>query len=60
MIALGLLVPAVLMEILLVQVSGRRVWLGNIAFSFVFALAGTLLMNADWTHFKKLGQQPET
>ncbi len=60
MIALGLLVPAVLMEILLVQVSGRRVWLGNIAFSFVFALAGTLLMNADWTHFKKPGQQPET
>lgn len=46
-LALGLLVPAVLLEILLVVVSGRTIWLGNIALSLLFGLAGLLLMNAD-------------
>jgi glycopeptide antibiotics resistance protein len=47
MIALGWVLPAVLLEILLAGVSGRRIWAGNIAFSLVFGLAGILLINAD-------------
>ncbi len=47
MLALGWALPAVLLEVLLVWVSGRRIWLGNIALSLVFGLAGMLLINAD-------------
>jgi len=47
MLALGWALPAVLLEILLVGVSGRRIWVGNIVFSLVFGLAGMLLINAD-------------
>jgi hypothetical protein len=47
MLPLGLLLPAVLLEILLAVVSGRRVWAGNIALSLIFGLAGILLINAD-------------
>jgi glycopeptide antibiotics resistance protein len=47
MIALGWVLPAVLLEVLLAAVSGRRIWAGNIAFSLVFGLAGILLVNAD-------------
>lgn len=47
MIALGWFLPAVLLELLLAGVSGRRIWLGNIALSLVFGLAGILLINAD-------------
>ncbi len=47
MLALGWVLPAVLLEILLAAVSGRRIWAGNIALSLVFGLAGILLINAD-------------
>ncbi len=47
MLALGLALPAVLLEILLAGMSGRRIWVGNIALSLVFGLAGVLLINAD-------------
>jgi glycopeptide antibiotics resistance protein len=47
MLALGWVLPAVLLEILLAAVSGRRIWAGNIALSLVFGLAGILLVNAD-------------
>jgi VanZ family protein len=46
-LALGWIVPPVLFEFFLVVVSGRRIWVENIAFSLIFALAGVLLMNAD-------------
>ena len=46
-LALGWAIPAVLLEILLAGVSGRRIWVGNIALSLVFGLAGALLINAD-------------
>jgi glycopeptide antibiotics resistance protein len=46
-LALGWVLPAVLLEILLAAVSGRRIWPGNIALSLVFGLAGILLINAD-------------
>jgi hypothetical protein len=41
------LAPAVLLEILLMGVSGRRLWIGDIVYSVVFGLAGMLLVNAD-------------
>ena len=47
MFALALILPAVLLEILLAEVSGRRIGIGNIALSLVFELAGVLLINAD-------------
>jgi glycopeptide antibiotics resistance protein len=46
-LVLGWAVPALLLEILLAKVSGRRIWAGNIAFSLFFGLAGILLINAD-------------
>jgi VanZ family protein len=51
-IALGLVLPAVLLEILLAGVSGRKILFGNIALSLVFGVAGILLINAD-PRFKK-------
>ena len=47
MLVLGVLLPGVLLEVLLVVVSGRSIWLGNIALSLLFGFAGILLMNAD-------------
>jgi hypothetical protein len=47
MLAFGWALPAVLLEILLSGMSGRRIWPGNIALSLVFGLAGILLINAD-------------
>ena len=47
MLALGLVLPALLLEILLAGVSGRRILVGNIALSLVAGLAGILLINAD-------------
>jgi len=47
LLALGWVLPAVLFEFFLAGVSGRRIWIGNIAFSLVFTLAGILLINAD-------------
>jgi len=47
MLGFGLILPAVLLEILLAMVSGRRIWIGNIVFSLIFGLAGILLVNAD-------------
>jgi len=46
-VVLGGILPAVLLEILLALVSGRRIWVGNIALSLLFGLAGILLINAD-------------
>ena len=42
MLALGWVLPAVLLEVFLAGVSGRRIWIGNIALSLVFGLAGIL------------------
>jgi len=47
MLIFGGVLPAVLFEILLALVSGRRIWPINIAFSLVFGAAGILMMNAD-------------
>jgi hypothetical protein len=47
MLVLGLILPAVLLEVLLSAVSGRRIWAGNVGFSLAFGLAGILLINAD-------------
>jgi hypothetical protein len=47
MVALGWTLPAVLFEIFLVEISGRRIWAGNIVLALVFGLAGMLLINAD-------------
>jgi len=47
MLALGWVLPAVLLEVFLAGMSGRRIWIGNIVLSLVFGLAGILLINAD-------------
>ena len=47
MVVLWGILPAVLLEILLAWVSGRRIWVGNISLSLLFGLAGILLINAD-------------
>jgi hypothetical protein len=47
MLALGWALPAVLLEIFLAAISGRRIWPGNIVLSLVFGIAGMLLINAD-------------
>jgi VanZ family protein len=47
MLALGWVLPAVLLEILLAGMSGRRIWFENIVLSLVFGLGGVLLINAD-------------
>ena len=52
MLVFGLLLPAILLEVLEVGVSGRRVWFGNIAMSVVFGLAGVALMKADVRHVR--------
>jgi len=41
------LAPTVLLEILLMGVSGRRLWIEDIVYSVIFGLAGMLLVNAD-------------
>lgn len=46
------ILPAVLLEIFLALVSGRRIWPEDVALSVMFGLAGALLANAD-RHFKK-------
>jgi hypothetical protein len=47
LLAIGWVLPAVLLESLLAAVSGRRIWAGNIALSLIFGLAGILIVNAD-------------
>jgi glycopeptide antibiotics resistance protein len=47
LLVLGWFLPAVVCEALLVVQTGRRIWLGNIAMSLAFELAGMLLINAD-------------
>jgi VanZ family protein len=47
MLFLGLILPAVLLEVLLAAVSGRRIWAGNVGLCLAFGLAGILLINAD-------------
>jgi hypothetical protein len=51
MLALGWAFPAVLLEIFLAGMSGRRIWPGNIVLSLIFGIAGMLLINAD-RHFE--------
>jgi hypothetical protein len=46
-LALGWVLPAVLLEAFLAGVSGRRIWVGNFALSLFFGLAGILLINSD-------------
>ncbi len=46
-LALGLVFSALLLEMILAGVSGRRIWAGNIGLSLVFGLAGIMLINAD-------------
>jgi len=46
-LALAWILPALLLEILLAEVSGRGILASNIALSIVFGLAGMLLINAD-------------
>jgi hypothetical protein len=47
MLALGWALPAVLLEIFLAGLSGRRIWFGNIVLSLIFGIAGMLLIHAD-------------
>jgi glycopeptide antibiotics resistance protein len=47
MIALGILLPSVLLEVLLAAVGGGRIWPRDVALSIFFGLAGILLINAD-------------
>jgi hypothetical protein len=47
MLVLGWALPAVLFEVFLAGMSGRRIWIGNIVFSLVFGVAGMLLINSD-------------
>jgi len=47
MISIALLLPAILLEFLLVWISGRRVWGQNIVFSALVSVAGAALINAD-------------
>jgi VanZ family protein len=54
-LAVAFVIPAVLLEVLLAGMSGRRISLGNIALSIVFGLAGALLINADRRSTKSLG-----
>ena len=46
-LAIGWALPAVLLEMFLSGMSGRRIWPANIVLSLVFGLAGMLLVNAD-------------
>jgi hypothetical protein len=52
-LAIGWALPAVLLEVFLAGMSGRRIWPVNIVLSLVFGLVGMLLINAD-RRFKKL------
>lgn len=47
LVAFGLVLPAVLLEIFLAAISGRSIWLENIALGVVFGVGGILLVNAD-------------
>ena len=47
LLALGLVVPPVFLELLLVSVSGRRILPGNMFLSLLLGIAGAILMNAD-------------
>jgi hypothetical protein len=56
MLILGWAVPAVLLELFLAALSGRRIWAENIVWSLVFGLAGVALSNADQRHKVPSGQ----
>ena len=47
LVAFGLVFPAVLLELFLAGMSGRRIWVWNIALALVFGVGGMLLVNAD-------------
>jgi VanZ family protein len=47
LLVLSWILPTVALELLLVGISGRRLWMGNIVLSLVFGLAGIALVNAD-------------
>jgi hypothetical protein len=47
LVVFGLLLPPAIIELLLVSVSGRRIFPVNIFVSLLMGLAGALLMNAD-------------
>ncbi len=47
LLAAGLLLPPVLLEVLLVWVSGRRILAGNIFLSLLLSIVGVRMVNAD-------------
>lgn len=57
--ALWLVIPAVLLEILQVAMSGRRIWFENITLSVIFGVAGILLMNADRGNYQNSEETPQ-
>lgn len=46
-LAVGFLLPPLLLELMLVRVSGRSVSIGYVVFSFLLAVGGSLWINAD-------------
>jgi hypothetical protein len=52
MLTLGLVLPAVLLDILLASVSGGRFWVGDIGLAFLFGVVGILMIRAgdSWEH----------
>jgi hypothetical protein len=51
-LAFGIVLPAVLLELLQIQVSGRRLWLGNVVWSVIFGVAGVIFINLDQKHLE--------
>jgi hypothetical protein len=47
LLALGVILPSVLLEILLAATGGGKIWYRDILLSIFFGLAGILLINAD-------------
>jgi len=60
MLGLGWILPAVLLEIFLSGMSGRRIWVGNLALSLALGLAGIVLINADRGFRNSPGGDPAT
>jgi len=57
LLVLGFVLPSLMLEIVLVHVSGRAVSLENISLSILLALSGSLWMNADRSVLRRLPGQ---
>ena len=57
LLVLGFVLPSLMLEIVLVHVSGRAVSLENISLSILLALVGSLWMNADRSVLRRLPGQ---